>query len=76
MNSNDYIAFDSSNAMIRELKRKWREYEEKVRKRSTVNILYFHIHRKEEAWIRQMAQYFQIFISGEKADKQNVENIG
>ena len=46
MNSNDYIAFDSSNAMIRELKRKWREYEEKVRKRSTVNILYFHIHTK------------------------------
>ena len=43
MNSNDYIAFDSSNAMIRELKRKWREYEEKVRKRSAVNILYFHM---------------------------------
>ena len=43
MNSNDYIAFDSSNAMIRELKRKWREYEKKVRKKSTVNILYFYI---------------------------------
>ena len=46
MNSNDYIAVDSSNAMIRELKRKWREYEEKVRKRNAVNILYFHMHTK------------------------------
>ena len=74
MNSNDYIAFDSSNAMIRELKRKWREYEEKVRKRSAVNILYFHIPQKED--FDRCLQYFQFFISGEKADKENVENIG
>ena len=74
MNSNDYIAFDSSNAMIRELKRKWREYEEKVRKRSAVNILYFHNPKKED--FGRCLQYFQFFISGEKADKENVENIG
>lgn len=40
--ANDYIGFDSTNAMIRELKRKWMAYEDKVGKRSTLNKLYFY----------------------------------
>ena len=45
--ANDYIGFDSTNAMIRELKRKWMAYEDKVGKRSTLNILYFYAYSEK-----------------------------